>query len=101
MVKCFLCEKDITDKIKVISYYRFPDKLWDEASKNWARNFRELFNGCLCSDCAKRDFEAISEKTVAKYHAEWMNEIRSYKKLFGRIYIKQKNETKKSNIDVQ
>ena len=57
-ILCFLCKKDITEKVKVISYFSFPDKLWNEMEKDWVHTFRQFFNRALCSDCAKKDFDA-------------------------------------------
>lgn len=60
-VLCFLCSENITNKTKVLSYFNFPDKAWSEAEKDWVKNFKELFNGVLCSKCAKTDLETAHE----------------------------------------
>lgn len=93
--ECFLCSKDITHSTKVISYFCFPDKIWVEAEKNWAKDFRKLFNGCLCSKCAEKDLQTaretdqrIHKEEIKKLEEAVLNSTRPYKKLFGRIYIK-------------
>lgn len=95
-VNCFLCETDITDKEKVLSFHNFPDKLWDETTNNWDRDFRKLFNRALCSECATKDLAAVHEQYKLKNHIkEWEDklkkatyEVTRYRKLFGRFYIK-------------
>lgn len=74
MINCFLCQADITDKTKVLSYHCFPDSLWNEAGKNWAEDFKKLFNGVLCSDCAKKDLE-VAHESYKLQHAEYKQKI--------------------------
>lgn len=65
-ILCFLCKKNITKESKIISYHNFPDKLWNEVSSDWARNFTVLFNGVLCSACAREDLAIAHEKIIVQ-----------------------------------
>lgn len=95
-IKCFLCDKDITDKVKCLSYHNFPDSAWDKATKDWVKNFKELFNGVMCQDCAKMDLEIAHQKHNRKQVEKEMQDkfdkqlkmMPKYYKLFGRIYFK-------------
>lgn len=61
-----MCGTDLTNKVKVISYHCFPDKLWDEAQKDWAKNFQQLFNGAMCDQCAKEDLKTSHTLALRK-----------------------------------
>jgi len=99
-VECFICGEDITKGIKVLSYNNFPDKVWDKAIQDWAKNYRELFNGAMCQKCAKKDldvahFKANKKHLVGEIEEEYEQKIFRYKEelkrfynLFGRFYIK-------------
>lgn len=95
-IKCFLCNEDITNKVKCLSYSNFPDKAWDEVQKDWVKNYRELFNGVMCQECAKKDLETAHqkhnrkqiEKEMQDKFDQQLKDMPKYYKLFGRIYIR-------------
>lgn len=95
-IHCFLCEADITNKERSISFHNFPDKLWNDTIKNWDRDFRKLFNRALCAKCAQKDLDAAHEKHKLKSHRkEWVKELeqaqaetKRFYKLFGNLYIR-------------
>lgn len=103
-IECFLCGLDITDKVKVLSYFNFPSQAWDNAQKDWVKNFKELFNGCMCVDCANKDMAINQLKTNQKKEIDnavleaikpletelsnITNKLSKFIHLFGRLYLK-------------
>ena len=79
-MNCFICQKDITNSTKVISYYNYPDKIWDRIKKDWDIDFQKIFNGAMCSDCAKKDLEVAHKKAINAFN-EW-KKLPWYKRLF-------------------
>lgn len=67
---CFICEKDITKGIKVLSYYGYRMDYKKPMSESDA----------LCTECAKKDL------AIAHYE---VTHPKKYRKLFWKLYWEQ------------
>lgn len=66
---CFICSKDITETIKVTSYYRYPENDRGVIPKSygdkdwWKKMLPRMINGAMCSTCAQKDLEVAHMET--------------------------------------
>lgn len=56
-VFCFICNSDISKTTKVVSFFNYPDKFWDEKVKDWNKRLPQILNGAMCQTCAQKDLE--------------------------------------------
>ncbi len=78
---CFICNADLRNKVKVISYYHYPD-IGEKDD-----------NGPMCQPCAKKDLDIAHKQSMdgielKEVSGKVREELNCYHKLFGRFYIK-------------
>ncbi len=110
---CFVCEKDISNGTKVLSYHTFADviKIYDTLKSidktdegKYQDKVNEVFsgfvNGMMCSECAKKDLEVAYKAGQKKELREpdddvfrrVLDKIKK-KKIFGFYLIREKDLT--------